>query len=59
MITLYQAAYQNEPRAREYAGLSSDEKPLDGVENGSWFTEIDTGKKYRFDKQNQLWIVQP
>lgn len=59
MVTLYRAAYQSEPRARNYSGTDEDEKPVDGVENGSWYTEINTGKKYRFDKENQVWIKQP
>lgn len=59
MVTLYRAAYQVEPRARDYSGNSGDIKPIEDVENGSWYTEIDTGKKYRFDKENQVWIEQP
>lgn len=59
MVTLYRAAYQSEPRARDYSGTDADEKPINGVENGSWYTEINTGKKFRFDKENQVWIKQP
>lgn len=59
MVTLYRAAYQSEPRARDYSGNSDDTKPIEDVENGSWYTEIDTGKKFRFDKENQVWIEQP
>ena len=58
MITLYRAAYQDNPRASEYAGESTDAKPTENVENGAWFTEIDTGAKYRFDKENQTWYEQ-
>lgn len=31
------------------SGLSIDEKPKDDIRIGSVFTEIDTGKRYRFD----------
>ena len=40
-----------------YTGLQADIKPL-GVPNGSIFLEMDTGKLYRFDAQNQTWIDQ-
>lgn len=59
MITLYRASYQNELRAKDLAGLSTDTKPIENIENGSWYTEIDTGNKFRFDKENQVWIKQP
>lgn len=59
MVTLYRATWQTEPRAKEYCGISSEIKPTSNVENGSWFTEVDTGKKFRFDKQNNIWIQQP
>lgn len=55
MITLYRAAYHTSPRASDFVGVSSDEKPID-VENGSTFTETDTGNKYQFDAQNVKWI---
>lgn len=59
MVTLYRVAWQTEPRTKEYCGVSSEIKPTSNVENGSWFTEVDTGKKFRFDKQNSIWIQQP
>lgn len=37
-----------------YAGLSSDEKPLN-VRNGSFFLEMDTGKVFAFDETNKMW----
>jgi len=40
-----------------YTGLQADTKPL-GVPNGSMFLEMDTGKLYRFDAENQTWIDQ-
>ena len=43
----------------ELRGLSTDEKPteLEGytIDNGSTFVEIDTGKLYFYDLENQLW----
>lgn len=59
MITLGRAAYQNEERVPEFQGLSTDEKPVDYINNGAYFEEIDTGKIYRFDAENQEWYVQP
>ena len=39
----------------EFRGLSTDEKPIESVGNGSVFIEIDTGKVFIFDKQNKTW----
>jgi hypothetical protein len=44
--------------ANEYSGLSTDEKPTDGIGNGSIFVEIDTGKVYFYDAAGQTWIEQ-
>ena len=57
MITQYRPSYYQSPRASSFAGLSVDDKPLD-VENGSSFKEIDTGRVFRYDKENNLWIEQ-
>ena len=57
MITLYRPSGYDSPRASSFAGLSVDDKPLD-VENGSSFKEIDTGRVFRYDKENNLWIEQ-
>ena len=35
--------------------MSSDPKPTDGVDNGSVIIEVDTGKEFRFDKENLVW----
>lgn len=48
---------------QEFFGLSKDEKPVGKVNNikipnGSVFIEIDTGRIYAFDEENQLWIEQ-
>lgn len=62
MITLYRAAYEKAPRAPEFYGISTDEKPTkigeDQMINGSFFTETDTGIVYRFDAENNQWIAQ-
>ena len=39
-----------------YFGLSTDNKPADGVGNGSAFIEMDTGKLYFFDLDNTSWL---
>ena len=55
MITQYRPSYYQSPRASSFAGRSVDDKPLD-VENGSTFKEIDTGRVFRYDKENNIWI---
>lgn len=42
----------------EYYGLSGDVKPLGTPLNGRKFTEMDTSKEYRFDAENQQWLLQ-
>ena len=39
----------------EFRGLSTDEKPIERVGNGSVFIELDTGKVFIFDEQNKTW----
>lgn len=58
MITQYRPAYYNNPRASEFAGRSIDTKPID-VENGSEYTEIDTGRVYTYDAENAVWHENP
>ena len=55
MITQYRPAYYTAPRAASFAGRSIDVKPVD-VANGSIYEEIDTGRIYRFDAENKLWM---
>lgn len=55
MITLYRPAYYRAHRAQNFAGLSTDVKPI-FVQNGAKFHEIDTGTTYVYDQQNKLWI---
>ncbi len=57
MITLYRPSGYDSPRASCYTGRSIDDKPLN-VENGSTFKEIDTGRVFRYDKENNIWIEQ-
>lgn len=39
----------------EVRGLSTDEKPVENINNGSVFIEIDTGKIYFYDLDNEEW----
>lgn len=43
----------------ELRGLSTDEKPTElngkAIENGSTYIEIDTGKIYLYDLENEEW----
>ena len=61
MITIYSQKDKdnNEKMEAELRGLSTDEKPttIKGalVDNGSVFIEIDTGKVYMYDLENQQW----
>lgn len=58
MISLDRASYQVQPRYAEYAGLSTDVKPVE-VDNGDEFQEINTGKVYKFDIDTAQWYEQP
>ena len=40
-----------------YYGLSTDTKPTDGIDNGSRFIEMDTGKVYMYDAESGQWRV--
>lgn len=55
MITLYRPAYYNNPRAPELSGRSIDAKPVN-VENGAIYHELDTGRIYRYDAENNKWM---
>lgn len=37
---------------------STDEKPVDGVPNGSDLYEMDTGDVYMFDAETRSWLKQ-
>ena len=43
---------------RDYRGMSSDEKPVKNVPNGSTFYEMDTQKVFMFDAAQKEWIEQ-
>ena len=51
-------AYDEETRYAEFAGLSSDEKPAEGLVTGSRFTEVDTGDSYLFDEITGKWYIE-
>lgn len=61
MITIYtQKDVDNNSKYEvELRGLSTDEKPKTiknaPIENGSTFIEIDTGKFYMYDLENEQW----
>lgn len=62
MITIFrknQTSTTGNDREIELRGISTDAKPttIDGkdIANGTVFIEIDTGKLYMFDKENEQW----
>lgn len=40
----------------DIACLSTDEKPVDGIKNGSCLYEMDTSTFYFFDEENKRWL---
>lgn len=64
MISIYKIDKTNyekgeEKMSVELRGLSTDEKPINIgstiVDNGSAFIEIDTGKVFLYDLENEEW----
>lgn len=64
MISIYHTTKQNlgvndNYITTELRGLSTDEKPTElndkKIANGSTFIEMDTGKLYMYDLDNQQW----
>ena len=60
MISTFKTDYikiseDGEKKGVELRGLSTDTKPTEGIENGSIFIEIDTGKFFMYDGENQQW----
>lgn len=64
MISIYQKRDEitrkdGEEKAIELRGLSTDTKPTsfgdDAIANGTVFIEIDTGKFFMYDGENQQW----
>ena len=39
----------------EYAGLSTDVKPVGGLMTGSTFIEVNTGYVYLYDEASETW----
>lgn len=64
MVTIYQknnsiTRTEGETKEIEFRGLSTDEKPVSldekDIPNGTMFIEIDTGKMYLYDLDNEQW----
>lgn len=60
MITITKTEkYDNNKILVELRGLSTDEKPTEMsdkvIQNGSTFIEIDTGKIFMYDLENEQW----
>ena len=47
--------YENGKRFIKAAGLSTDNKPTDGIITGSRFLEVDYGIEKIFDEENGVW----
>lgn len=39
-----------------YHGMTTDEKPVDNVPNGSRFVEMDSGSVYMFNGATSQWV---
>ena len=50
--------FNEDDKYSEMYGLSSDDKPAEGLVTGSKFTEVDTGIEYRFDEESRTWTPQ-
>lgn len=56
MITAYRKNTLIKDKAElELRGLSTDSKPTEDVANGTTFIEMDTGKIYMYDLENEEW----
>ena len=55
MLTLYRPANYSTPRESAFTGRSIDTKPSN-VENGATYHELDTGRTYRYDAENNRWM---
>ena len=47
--------FNEDDKYSEMYGLSSDDKPAEGLVTGSKFTEVDTGIIYLFDEESATW----
>lgn len=50
--------FNEDDKYSEMFGLSSDDKPTEGLITGSKFIEVDTGIEYRFDEESRTWTAQ-
>ena len=50
--------FNEDDKYSEMFGLSTDDKPAEGLITGSKFTEVDTGIEYRFDEESRVWTPQ-
>lgn len=56
MITVNKIGGRTETSHIEFVGNSTDNKPIDGIVNGSIFIEIDTQNSYMFNEENSTWV---
>lgn len=42
----------------EASGLSTDDKPVENITNGSIFVEVDTGNVFFFNEEDVEWVEQ-
>lgn len=49
-------SYKNISNNYFLIGLSTDEKPIDGITNGTAYLEMDTGTVYVLDAENARWL---
>ena len=52
------AKFLNENTESYYVGMSTDEKPVENVQKGALFHEIDTSQDYRFNNETKQWDLQ-
>lgn len=50
--------FDGEKKYAEFAGLSGDQKPVEGLVTGSKFTEVDTGGIFLFDEVTGAWYIE-
>ncbi len=58
MISFYQSTYNPTDEGRRWvqgACLSTDDKPTQGILNGSCLIEMDSGKVYFYDEAGAIW----
>lgn len=48
-VTVVFNKYGTQPKPAEYSGLSTDTKPIEGVDLNALFLELDTNDWYYFD----------